>query len=150
MRRGLPRRADGAHDGSFCVQCRGVAGIVLQDASGRILVANKRAAQVLDASGPAALAGRPALFEPGTLVRMDGSEVPIDQQPGPMALRTGEAQGESVLGFRRAEAAIRWFRVGAEPLFKIGRSVPYAAVWRLVLLPQVRCIDGKRSASGQC
>src|SRR5207248_11703798 len=114
--RGLARRSDGTRDGSCRVQRRGVAGIVLQDASGRSLVANDRAAQVLDASGPEALAGRPARFEPGTLVRTDGSEVPIDQQPGPMALRTGEAQGESVLGFRRAKAAIRWFRVGAEPL----------------------------------
>jgi PAS domain-containing protein len=126
------------------------AGLVLQDASGRILVASERAAQLLEVDGPEALTGRPALFEGGSVVRSNGSELPAEEQPGAMAISTAQAQHDIVLGFRPAGGAIRWFQVRAQPLFKVASSVPYAAVSRFVLLPNGPEAYVDRPGVGRC
>jgi PAS domain-containing protein len=148
MTRRLPWRGDRGPDGVSPVRGAGAAGLVLQDASGRILVASERAAQLLEVDGPEALTGQPALFEGGTVVRSDGSELPLEQQPGAMALRTGQVHEDCVLGFRRPGAETRWFQMRAEPLFKVGGVVPYAAVSRFVLLSQTPGGDADRRLIG--
>ena len=107
-------------------------GVVLLDTRGRILVASEQAARLLDAEGPDALTGRPTLFEGGIAIHADGSAFPVETHPAQVALRTGEAQDEILLGVVRAGSEPRWFRMSAEPLFKVGSARPYAAVARFV------------------
>jgi PAS domain-containing protein len=107
-------------------------GVVLLDTRGRVLVASEQAARLLDADGPDALTGRPTLFEGGNAIHPDGAAFPAETHPVQVALRTGEAQAEILLGVLRPGNEPRWFRIGVEPLFKVGSARPYAAVARFV------------------
>jgi PAS domain-containing protein len=104
--------------------------MVLQDPSGRIVVASEQAAVLLGVDGPAALVGSVALFEDGMAIHADASEFPSHEQPAAIALASGQAQGDTVLGLRRPGAATVWFHVRAEPLFQVGSRVPYMTVSR--------------------
>jgi PAS domain-containing protein len=108
------------------------AGVVLQDPTGRIVVASEQAARLLGVDGPATLVGRAALFDDGMVIRMDGSAFPSNEQPAALALGSGRAQSDTVLGVRRPGAATLWFRVRAEPLMQVGSSVPYMTVSRFI------------------
>lgn len=108
------------------------AGVVLQDPTGRIVVASEQAARLLGVDGPATLVGRVALFEDGMAIRLDGSAFPSDEQPAAIALGSGRAQSDTVLGLRRPGAATVWFHVRAEPLMQVGNSVPYMTVSRFI------------------
>ncbi|MDQ6672794.1 MAG: PAS domain-containing protein [Chloroflexota bacterium] len=106
------------------------AGVVLQDPSGRIVEASEQAARLLGVDGPAMLVGRAALFETGMAIHPDGSAFPTHEQPAAMALRSGRAHPDTVLGFRRPGAETLWFTVRAEPLTRVGSSLPYMAASR--------------------
>jgi PAS domain-containing protein len=136
-----PRRSRGVPNEVRPLRSAKTAGVVLQDPSGRITAASEQAAHLLDVDGPEALTGRLALFEQGAAIRADGSDFPIEQQPGIMALRTGQTQNDVLLGVIRPGGKMRWFRVWAEPLFQVGGVVPYAVVSRFVA---VSTDDGRR------
>src|SRR5438874_11019322 len=121
--------------GGECIAASGPSaapGVVLLDTRGRILVASEQAARLLDAEGPDALTGRRTLFEGGIAIHADGSAFPLETHPAQVALRTGEAQDEILLGVLRAGSEPRWVGMSAEPLFKVGSASPYAAVARFV------------------
>jgi hypothetical protein len=107
-------------------------GIVLQDPTGRIIVASEHASRLLGMDGHSTLTGRMSLFEDGMAIHRDGSEFPSASQPAACALRTGQPQRDVVLGLRRAGAETLWFHVRAEPLMQVGSSVPYMTVSRFV------------------
>lgn len=113
------------------LQPRAQVGVVLQDVTGRVLVASEEAARLLEVDGPEALTGRDSLFAGS--IRADGSTLSTDQEPGMLALRTGQAQEPIVLGLRRRGDDVYWVRVSAEPLFKVGSTAPYATTSRIAV-----------------
>ncbi|GAC1434643.1 MAG: hypothetical protein NVSMB51_02330 [Solirubrobacteraceae bacterium] len=90
-------------------------GVVVLDASMTIVTANAAASRI---------AGRPVSWLEGSgvqgaswgVVTESGEPLPPDQHPAARALRSGEVQAEEVLGVRRADGALAWLLVSAEPL----------------------------------
>lgn len=123
------------------------AGVVLQDPTGRVIVASQQASLLLGADRPEALADRPALFHGGLTIHPDGSVFPERDQPSAVALRTGLPQDEVVVGFRRSGCDTVWFRICARPLMKTDGTLPYAVASRFVRIT-ARAATGQRPASG--
>jgi len=82
-------------------------------------------------------------------VRGDGSAFPSDEQPAAIALCSGRAHPDTVVGLRRPGAETLWFRVRAEPLMQVGSSIPYMAASRFSPIAG-RCVlqdDGRSRVS---
>ena len=89
-------------------------GVVLQDAQGRILLANPAARRILGLGE--IVVGR-ADDDPGwETLRDDGSVLPPGERPVARVLRTGEPQVGVVLGLRWRGGEQRWLRVSARPV----------------------------------
>lgn len=65
-------------------------------------------------------------------VREDGSRFPMSQHPSLVALRTGEAQSDCVMGIRHPDGRLVWISMNTTPLVHPGRTRPYAAVTSFV------------------
>jgi PAS domain S-box-containing protein len=99
-------------------------GVVYQDADGRITNANSAAERLLGLSLDQ-LQGRTSSDARWGAVHEDGSELPGDQHPAMVALRTGEPVTGVIMGVRRAtDAEQRWITVDARPQFMPGRTSP--------------------------
>jgi PAS domain-containing protein len=122
-----------------------LAGVVMHDTSGRLIVASEQAATLLGFAAPDALVGRPALFEDGRTIRHDGMLVRADDQPAAIALRTGQPVESVRIGVLQVDASVRWFEVSAKPLFRVGVATPYAVVSRFTPVRQRRGDNGSTS-----
>jgi len=106
--------------------------VVYQDDAGRVLAANPAAWRILGlapdppAGGGASAGARPPDADPGWVgVREDDTEVPPEEQPPAIALRTGAAVRDVVLGLRGpAGDERRWLRVTSVPLDPDGSGRP--------------------------
>jgi alkanesulfonate monooxygenase SsuD/methylene tetrahydromethanopterin reductase-like flavin-dependent oxidoreductase (luciferase family) len=106
-------------------------GVVLHDAMGRVTVVSQAAKQLLAGHGADILVGR-TLFDQHT-VRPHGSSLEVPE-PAVLALQTGRTQAPVLLGVASSNGGVRWFKVSAEPLFRVADTIPYAAVTRLELV----------------
>ncbi|HLL54902.1 MAG TPA: ATP-binding protein [Myxococcaceae bacterium] len=94
-------------------------GILLQDADGRLRLANASAERLL---------GVPLTARAGMLARHpdwrtcyeDGRPMPPEEQPSQVALRTGQPQSNVVVGLERPDGTRTWLSVNAQPLFGAG------------------------------
>jgi PAS domain S-box-containing protein len=91
-------------------------GVTLHDASGRLRLANASAQRLLGLTFDeiAALAPRPGGWR---TVREDGSTLPINENPTLIAVRSGEAQRNVVVGVRKPDAEPQWLSMSCEPIF---------------------------------
>lgn len=102
-------------------------GVVVQRMDGTVITCNASAARLLGLT-------EQELSEKGlggvrsTAIREDGREIPPDQRPGAVTLRTGKAISDAVMGLRKAEGAITWILVNTVPLVRPGDPQPYAVV----------------------
>ncbi len=102
-------------------------GIVIHDAIGRVVACNPSAERILGLSVDRSLdkilvdTSRLAVYE-------DGSPFPNERHPAMLALNTGEAQSNVVVGIQSPSKEITWMRVSAQPLFKPGEDRPYGVV----------------------
>lgn len=102
------------------------AGVILHDQHGRVLTCNAAAERIL---GP--LCRRfeglswHAIYE-------DGSPYTEAHYPASMALRTGAAQQDAVMGLHKLDGSLVWLLVSSQPLFRDGDLTPYAAVTSVV------------------
>jgi len=86
--------------GNFCPQELlriAETGVVVHDASGRIVFCNPAAAKILRLAGDALLGASSRTFEPAT-IREDGSPFPAADHPAMVTLRTGEPCTKVVMG----------------------------------------------------
>ncbi len=90
-------------------------GVVVQDAHGTILLANRTAERILGVSAQN-LAGGAGGEPPWELVQEDGTPWPAEKHPALVALRTGTPQRQVVMGVRRLDGVLRWTSVTAIPL----------------------------------
>ena len=100
-------------------------GVVYQDAEGHITAANPAAERILGLS-LAQMQGVTSTDPRWRTVREDGSDLPGEEHPAMVALRTGQPVHDVVFGvFNPADEAYHWIKVGAVPQFGPGDEAPY-------------------------
>jgi two-component system cell cycle sensor histidine kinase/response regulator CckA len=100
-------------------------GSVCQDTEGKIVSANAVAGQILGLSLEEMM-GCTSSDPHWRAVREDGSELPGDQHPAMVALRTGHPVRGVVMGvFNPSENAYRWIVVYSVPCFLPGETKPF-------------------------
>ena len=93
-------------------------GITMLDASGEIVFANERAAELVGLPDPRAMLHAPrATFEDRlSFFREDGTPLASEDMPSQIVLRTGEASETLMRSVVRASGAERWILVRANPV----------------------------------
>jgi len=102
-------------------------GFLVQDADGKVLMANKCAAEIMGMSHDE-MVGQTVMHKQWSAVHEDGTPFERDDHPSRRALRTGLPQSAVALGLDKPGHARLWLSVSAAPLFHAGETVPYAAV----------------------
>ena len=91
-------------------------GIVLHDPTGVIQAANRAARRILGLSFEQ-MQGRTALDARWRTVHEDGTPYPGECHPAMLALKTGRAQSDAIMGVYKADGSLSWLLVNAQPLF---------------------------------
>ena len=99
-------------------------GVVYQNADGEIISANPAACRILGLSNDQ-IAGRTSADPNWRAIGEDGAELPGDQHPSMIALRTGQPVTSAVMGiFNPQLEQTCWIRVNAIPLFEPDDNSP--------------------------
>jgi len=101
-------------------------GVVMQEASGRIVTTNPAAEQILGLSRTH-LQGRTS-ENAWDAIHEDGTPFPGNTHPAMVALRTGQPQQGIVMGLAHDHLHTRWLNVNSIPLFHTDEEKPYAVV----------------------
>ncbi len=100
-------------------------GVVYHDAAGKIVAANPAAERILGLTLDQ-LQQRTSLDPRWRAIHEDGSDFPGETHPAMVALRTGEAVREVVMGvFHPKTETYRWISINAVPQFRTGEDKPY-------------------------
>ncbi|MBN1663736.1 MAG: PAS domain S-box protein [Deltaproteobacteria bacterium] len=100
-------------------------GVIYQDANGRILSSNPAAEKILGLSLDQ-MQGKTSMDPRWKMIREDGSEVPGEEHPAMIALKTSQKVGPVVRGvFHAGKNAHIWLSITAIPLFKPGKKNPF-------------------------
>ena len=102
-------------------------GLVVQDPHGTIVDCNPQAARMLGLTRRQLL-GRTSRDARWNTVREDGRPFPGKDHPAMVALRTGRACRNVVMGLPLGRTALRWININAIPLFPDGRTRPQGVV----------------------
>lgn len=97
-------------------------GVVEHDRDGCIVSANPAAQRILGLTLDQ-LQGRTAIDPRWMAVHEDDSPFPVGEHPAPVALRTGEAVNDVVMGISRPDGSRVWLLVNATPLAGRGGAV---------------------------
>jgi PAS domain S-box-containing protein/putative nucleotidyltransferase with HDIG domain len=100
-------------------------GVIYYDAQGLVISANLAAERILGLSRDQML-DRTA-YDPGwRYIREDGTDLPGDMHPAILALKSGKAVQDVVMGaFNPVDNMFHWTNVGAQPQFKENEDKPY-------------------------
>jgi len=121
---GLPDGAGDAEARHLALLNGVLHGVVFLDAKGRIRTANQAAERILGLS-LAQLQDRDTFDPRWQPIHEDGSPFPGEGHPVTVALRTGQAVEDVVMGvFNPQLTETRWIRVSAAPLFRQGEAHP--------------------------
>ena len=100
-------------------------GVVYQDSTGKILLANSSAERILGLTVNQMM-GRESIDPRWKAVKEDGSEFPGESHPAMIALKTGKPVNNVIMGvFNPFKGEQRWISVNAVPLFKNEERKPY-------------------------
>ncbi|HEX3135334.1 MAG TPA: PAS domain S-box protein, partial [Planctomycetota bacterium] len=102
-------------------------GIVIHRPDGRIIDANRSAAEILGLSFDQLIA-RDNADSQWLLVREDGSRFPVEEFPSSVAQRTGKPKHLVVMGVHRPDDTTRWLSANADPLLPVGGGTPLGSV----------------------
>lgn len=102
-------------------------GIVFQSSTSEILAWNASAERLLGLSGDQ-LRGRTSYDPIWGAVRIDGTDLPGDEHPAMVALRTGQPCTDVIMGIRRPDSSRIWISVNSQPIFNEGSRSPNAVV----------------------
>jgi PAS domain S-box-containing protein len=118
------RESEGRHRRLFETMAQGV---VYQDAEGAIVDANPAAERILGLT-LAEMQGRTSADPRWRSVHEDGSPFPADEHPSMVALRTGTAVRNVIMGvYHPKSEQHRWIDINAMPEFRMGEAEPYRA-----------------------
>lgn len=102
-------------------------GIILQDASGQVLAANKKAAELFDTCieniyDDAAFRNLWARTE------SENGPLSFETSPPAIALKTGKAENNKVISFTDRSGQTRYLVINSQPLFEENKSTPVSVV----------------------
>ncbi len=127
-------------------------GVVLQDATGRIVAVNASAARMLRKDkdqliGSTSLLGGSSDESILQVIHEDGSPFLESDKPAFVSIRTGQPQVGVVMGIERAEGLTSWLSINSSPLRHPHDREPYAAVSSLADITSFRStLDELRAA----
>ncbi len=98
------------------------AGVVVQDAGGDIVEANRAAERLLGLT-LAQMQGRSSLDPRWQAVRADGSDYPGTEHPAMRTLASGQALRNETMGIRTPDGDLRWLLINTEPQFDLQGAV---------------------------
>ncbi|MGQ2979559.1 MAG: PAS domain S-box protein [Polaromonas sp.] len=98
-------------------------GVVLRDADGQVIDCNASAERILGRT-LAQMKGRTSVDWDWQRMREDGSMLPEEEMPSVVARRTGQAQVNQVLCYRKPDGSVLWAQINVLPLFEGGTTVP--------------------------
>jgi PAS domain S-box-containing protein len=100
-------------------------GVVYQDISGAITLANPAAEQILGVSLDE-MQGRKSFNPRWRAIHEDGSDFPGAEHPAMIALKSGQPVHDTVMGvFHPKKNEYCWIRIDSIPEFRAGESLPY-------------------------
>lgn len=100
-------------------------GIVFQDKDSSILSCNKSALEILGLTQEQII-GRTSAAPEWKTINEDGTELPAEEHPSMIALKSGKVIKNSVFGvYHPIEKKHRWIKVDATPQFHAGENVPF-------------------------
>ena len=102
-------------------------GIILQNASERILLWNSTASEIFDLDSDQ-ITGQPAGNREWNTIREDGSPYPVQDHPSLHTLRTGQSCSGVIMGVKKNEHETRWIKINTRPLFAYEEEKPYAVI----------------------
>ena len=104
-----------------------ISGFVLQDAEGAILSCNRSAETLLGLSYEQ-LIGRKSIDPSWHCVHEDLTLWPGDTHPSMVALRTGKAVCDAVMGVYKPDGQITWITINAQPMWTADSDQPHQIV----------------------
>jgi diguanylate cyclase (GGDEF)-like protein/PAS domain S-box-containing protein len=110
-------------------------GIVVQDADSSIRSCNASAARILGLSTDQ-LMGRTSIDPRWRAIHEDGSPFPGEEHPSMVALRTGEAQEQVVMGVYKPDGSLSWIIVNAHPLHLMDGTAAHGVACSFVDITQ--------------
>jgi PAS domain S-box-containing protein len=102
-------------------------GVVLHDASGRIITCNAAAERIFGMPREQLL-GKTCMETGWDAIHEDGSPFPPDDRPARYTLATGMPQDGVIMGVLRPDGSRGWIAINSRPLFYSGAQRPYAVV----------------------
>lgn len=100
-------------------------GVVYQNRHGEVIAANPAAQRMLGLTLEQ-MQGRAPSNPRWKIIHEDGSDIPMENHPSTIALRTGKPIEQVVVGvFHPQEERYQWLNVNAIPQFKNGATSPY-------------------------
>ena len=102
-------------------------GVVVQDASGRIISCNPAAERILGGSQDE-LSGVTPSDTNWQAIREDGRDFPGKEHPSEVALATGKPQIQIVMGLRRSDGSVKWLSINSVPIYAEGNTEPESIV----------------------
>lgn len=102
-------------------------GIIVQMASGEILIWNKAAEEITGIKASEALWQTSESREWPT-IRLDGSKYEGFDHPSMRTLRTGHPCMNEIMGFIRPSGDVRWISINTSPLFDSDGTDPYGVI----------------------
>jgi diguanylate cyclase (GGDEF)-like protein/PAS domain S-box-containing protein len=121
--------------------------MVVEDVRGTIVYANQAALHILGVSAEDVAAGR-AADDTWETVHLDGTPWLPDEHPSRVAVTTGKAQHDQVVGLRQDDGVLRWLTVSAVPVHEADGSVS-AVVCTFVDITDRRAAAAVLAASEQ-
>jgi diguanylate cyclase (GGDEF)-like protein/PAS domain S-box-containing protein len=116
------------------------AGVVLQQADGSIQTCNASAERILGLTADQMM-GRTSIDPRWRALHEDGSPFPGDTHPAMIALRTGQACSNVVMGIHHPDDTLVWISVSSQPLFRPNEAMPYAVVTSFVDITERKRIE---------
>jgi PAS domain S-box-containing protein/putative nucleotidyltransferase with HDIG domain len=102
-------------------------GVVLQDASGALVMFNERAERMLGLTAAQLTGGLP--IDPRwRAIREDESTFPGDAHPAMTTLKTGVPQSDVIMGVRKPDGTLTWLSINTQALVKPGQTTPDGVV----------------------
>lgn len=119
-----------------------VEGILIHDATERIVSANPSAERILRRTKDE-LVGKTLSELQFDSIREDGTPFPLDERPLAVTLRTGKPQANVVIGHRGPDGAITWLSMNVLPLRETARQSPSGVVVSLTDITERRNFEEK-------
>jgi PAS domain S-box-containing protein len=115
-------------------------GMVLHLADGTIQACNRSAQRILGV-GAEQIEEWISLKSSWRAIAEDGSPILQEMHPAMVALRTGEPNSGSTIGFYQPNAGLIWLLVNSQPLFRAKETIPYAVVTTFTDLTKQKLAD---------